>query len=233
MGNYVSCNCSCACIKATSQKAYAASDSKRKVVQAITVVHFAEERVIEMGGGAPMKVAELMLEFSGHFVVECETDIATQIAAINTGTTTILVKRATPLPADQEVSPGRIYILFPMHRLHTRVAPHENTFFMGLLTLYVSTHLLPCSKKKSLHSLMQASSAKVTPLSSLQLEEIPPHLTACHSPAADTDTQFEDEIDQLLQQFCSSQSNTSNSFSKCGSLVRSKSWIPKLETICE
>ncbi|KAI5067717.1 hypothetical protein GOP47_0018245 [Adiantum capillus-veneris] len=241
MGNYVSsCSCSCACIIPSSQRSkFAAAESKRKLERVIMVVHAVEERVIEMGGGAPMKVAELMLEYPGHFVVQCETDISS-IAAAGMD----MIKRATPLPADHEASPGSVYLLFPMHRMHTRVSPHESASYKGLLSSYIANshlqQLLSCAKKKSLHSLMmQPTSAKVTPLFSLQLdEELPPHLTAS-ADGSDGDAQIDDEIDVLLQQFCSATSSlVSNAnggafMSKSGSLARSKSWIPKLETINE
>ncbi|MCO5567651.1 hypothetical protein L7F22_021345 [Adiantum nelumboides] len=254
MGNYISCSCSCACINSTSsaQRAkVAAVECKRKLEKVIIVVHSVEERVLEMGGGTTMKVAELMLEFPGHFVVKCEADISTMICETDVSNQQQLdVKRATPLPADHEASPGHIYILFPMHRLHTRLSPHESASYEGLLSSYIANshlqHIISSFKKKNLHSLMQTSSSKVTPLSSLHLDDdtaLPSHLSASYQPLADAnldaDAHIDDEIDLLLQHFCSPtssacpNSNVGSFMNRSGSLVRSKSWIPKLETISE
>lgn len=232
MGNYMSCRCSCVCLKA-SAGAGLAEESKNKLQSMIMVVHSAEKRVIEVGGGAPMKVAELMLEFPGHFVSECETDNQDNLH----------MKRAAPLPADYEALPGRVYILFPMQKLHTRVPPHESSCYLSLLNTHVVSSLSSSSKKKK-----QYNGSKVTPLN---MQNLPPstppnmHNLLPSTPSQEKeenipflDCPSDDEIDAFLQQFCSSHQQKpssifSNNPNSTRTLVRSKSWIPKLETISE
>ncbi|KAH7387843.1 hypothetical protein KP509_16G044800 [Ceratopteris richardii] len=155
-----------------------------------------------------------------------------------------MLKRAAPLPADKEALPGHVYVLFPMHRLHSRVSPEELTSLMGLFSShFLSAHQPPCTRRvRTLQSLMQANSAtaKVTPLSCTPTSEeeeivIPAHLSASHHHEDASDG--EDDIDALLQEFCAIAKNSpfssAGSLHNSGSLARSRSWMPKLETINE
>lgn len=170
----------------------------------VQVLHADSGFLSELEGTA--KVAELMMENSDQFVCHAK---AIQIRM-----------RCSPLPADEELKIGELYILLPMRKLHARLSPEEIAFLSSAMNR-------TSSKKRSKEC---QSKVYALPLSNTSAPSNLPDKNAGHSG-------MENSI-----AFKTSASSSDGSFlcpalSAAGMqqlmMCRAQAWVPKLETIAE
>ncbi|XP_031486235.1 uncharacterized protein LOC116254796 [Nymphaea colorata] len=82
----------------------------------VCAVDFPVVRLADLAGNvhefpSARAVAELMIEFPGRVVAPADE-------VLNS-------RRVRSLRADEEAKPGKLYVLFPMERVNSRVADHE------------------------------------------------------------------------------------------------------------
>lgn len=209
------------------------------VIRRIRVVHAAELRVVDVElptSQAAMSVGELMLEFPpGHFVAQFDNFSAD----FHPGTAaTYIGKRASPLGADAEATPGLVYVLFPMPRLHTRITPEELLSLAKLLHLHDPQ--LPCKvahrppkPTRVLHRLFTGG-ARVEPLLDHEDNCTDDNLfcdaVSDNDQVASGSTPITSAL-QLHQQ--NGQDSIISSSTSFMHVIKSKPWAPKLETIKE
>lgn len=194
----------------------------------------------------PVKVAELMLEFPNHFVVEFNMQMYNgahmppsqgQLGAATA--MPIYSKRVSPLPADHDAKLSHVYLLLPMHRLNTRLSPDE----LSLISALVAMPAVPPTGAPPQCPLAKAAytSSKVTPLSARHYQEAArAAAAAAHAASAAAANNvsiaksYSVPILELLEKVSSMEElDGSENGNQHLHILRSKSWTPKLETIIE
>eukprot|EP00250_Pteridium_aquilinum_P009086 c18432_g1_i3 orf=212-892(-) len=190
----------------------------------ITVVNLANGRACQVEQA--MKVGELMLEIPGHFVAQFDEHMIMPGSMPE-----VKSKRISALPADRDLCAHHLYFLLPMHRIHTRLSAQE------LRNIVAVTRLPRCSNPAPAFT----STSKITPLSSLQYEEAESCITIEHTLQGLIDTGVLLGAGALEGKLLEDEEEMKGdgTHDKPGLPLhrlrrsRSRSWIPKLDTILE
>ena len=203
----------------------------------ISVVDCVQGQVSHMP--PPIQVAELMLEFTGCFVVHVDTDTAGQDRPDPGYESSASLARLQPMAACEEARPGHVYMVVPMHRLNQRLSPQDWAAIRHIIGLIrMSGHIDPVpmpvpgtANGSGTCGFVHRGGAKVAPLVTIDnnaFQDSPPS----------NEINNEDAIREIIGSIFNKAGTAvcptkDKDVERCNSALRTKPWAPKLDTISE
>ncbi|KAH7416561.1 hypothetical protein KP509_14G096700 [Ceratopteris richardii] len=161
---------------------------------------------------SPLTAADAMLEFPGYFLGNMPSSAP--------GADGISRSRVCAISADEKLRSSQIYLLLPMHRLNTRFSLQEMAFFEELNSLCIN------NEKQGLTSSFPPNKA-APPVRDDTLRSLDGHSLLTMKKLCVKGFQSMEFHSQNLSD------NVDVRLNERKTLPKSKSWIPKLETVAE